>query len=217
LYLGSATVSFGIHTHKEKAVDKEISIIGEPTSNPATCKFTVDRAVYPGNSAFFGNREAAELSPLASKLFEIPEIECVLIADNQITLTKSGFDPWPAVGKQVGVKIREHIGSGEAAVSEEYTRTLPPESDIRDKVQQLLDREVNPALSMHGGWVELIDVKKNSVFLRLGGGCQGCGAVDVTLKQGIEKSIRELIPEVGEILDTTDHAAGRNPYYQSGR
>lgn len=198
-------------------MEQEIAIIGEPTSNPAMCKFTVDRAVYPGGSAFFGNREAAKRSPLALRLFEIPELESVLIAENQITLSKSGFDPWPTIGKQIGVRIREHIRSGEPAVTEEYVRTIPPESEIRTKIQQLLDREINPALWMHGGWVELIDVKTNSVFLRLGGGCQGCGAVDVTLKQGIEKSIRELIPQVGEILDTTDHAAGRNPYYQSKR
>ena len=70
---------------------------------------------------------------------------------------------------------------------------------------------------MHGGWVELIDVRKNAIYLRLGGGCQGCGAADVTLRQGIERSIRQMIPEVGEILDTTDHAAGRNPYYQPSR
>jgi Fe/S biogenesis protein NfuA len=70
---------------------------------------------------------------------------------------------------------------------------------------------------MHGGFVELIDVKNNSIYIRMGGGCQGCGAADVTLKQGIEKSIRELIPQVGEILDTTDHAAGRNPYYQPSK
>ncbi len=59
----------------------------------------------------------------------------------------------------------------------------------------------------------MIDVKKNNVFIRLGGGCQGCGAADVTLKQGIERAIRDLAPAVGEILDTTDHASGRNPYY----
>jgi len=198
-------------------VEQEIAIIGETTSNPATCKFTVDRPVYPGGAAFFGTREAAKLSPLALKLFEIPELESVLIAENQITLTKSGLDPWPVIGKQIGVRIREHIRSDQAAVTEDYVRTIPPEAEIRTKVQQLLDREINPALWMHGGWVELIDVRKNSIFLRLGGGCQGCGAVDVTLKQGIEKSIRELIPQVGEILDTTDHAAGRNPYYQSRR
>jgi len=198
-------------------VENEIAIIGEPTGNPAICKFTVSQPVYPGGSAYFGNREAAKLAPLATKVFEVPEVEALLIADNQVTVTKSGFDPWPAIGKQIGAKIREHIRSGAPAVSEEFGHNLPSESAIRKKVQMLLDREVNPALGMHGGWVELIDVRKNSVYLRLGGGCQGCGAADVTLKMGIEKSIRELIPEVGEILDTTDHAAGRNPYYQPSK
>ena len=198
-------------------MEQEIAIVGEPTANPATCKFTVDRPVYPDGSAYFGSREAAKHSPLALALFEIPEIESVLVAENQITLTKTGFEPWPTIGKQIGLKIREYIRSGQPAVTEEYAQSIPPEPEIRRRVQELLDREVNPALWMHGGWVELIDVRKNSIFLRLGGGCQGCGAADMTLKQGIEKSIREMIPEVGEILDTTDHAAGRNPYYQSRR
>jgi NFU1 iron-sulfur cluster scaffold homolog, mitochondrial len=198
-------------------VDREISIIGEPTSNPATCKFTVDRSVYPEGSAYFGSREAAKLSSLAQKIYEVPEVENLLIAENQITVTKTGFDPWPVIGKQIGAKIREHIYSGAPAVSDEYTRLLPGESEIRKQVQQLLDREINPALGMHGGWVELIDVKKNSIYLRMGGGCQGCGSANVTLKMGIERSIRELIPQVGEILDATDHAGGRNPYYQADR
>jgi len=91
---------------------------------------------------------------------------------------------------------------------------MPSESEIRQKVQDLLENEINPALGTHGGFVELIDVRKNSVYLKLGGGCQGCGSARMTLKFGIERVIRERIPEVGEILDTTDHAAGHNPYYQ---
>jgi Fe-S cluster biogenesis protein NfuA len=209
----SGTLTF-VEEQKEKAVDKEIAIVGEPTINPATCKFTVDRSVYPGGSAYFGNREAARYSPLAQKVFELPEVENILIAENQLTVTKSGFEAWPVVGKRVGGKIREHIQSGEPAVKEEFDSTMPTESEIREKVQGLLEREINPALGMHGGWVELIDVKKNAVFLRLGGGCQGCASANMTLKMGIEKAIREQIPEVGEILDTTDHASGRNPYYQ---
>ena len=195
-------------------MDKDIAIVGEPTINPASCKFTVDRSVYPGGSAFFGNREAANDSPLAQRIFEIPEVENILIAENQITVTKSGFDPWPVIGKRIGAKIREHIQSNDPAVNAQFESAMMPESEIRKKVQNLLEREINPALGMHGGWVELIDVKRNSVYLRLGGGCQGCGSANMTLKMGIEKAIREQIPEVGEILDTTDHAAGRNPYYQ---
>ena len=198
-------------------MDKEIAIIAEPTNNPATCKFTVDRPVHPGGSAYFGTKDSARLAPLAQKLFEIQDVDNILIAENQITVTKSGYEPWPVIGKQIGAKIREHLRSGEPAVLEEFARSIPSEDDIRAKVQKLLDSEINPAVGMHGGWVELIDVKKNSIYLRLGGGCQGCGAADITLKQGIEKSIRGLIPQVGEILDTTDHAAGRNPYYQPSK
>jgi Fe-S cluster biogenesis protein NfuA len=195
-------------------VDTEIAIIGEPTLNPATCKFTVDRPVYAGGAAYFGNRQAAGLSPLAQRIFEIPEVENILIAENQVTVTKSGIDPWPAIGKRIGAKIREHIRSNDPAVSDQYIDAMLPESEIRKKVQNLLEKEINPALGMHGGWVELLDVKKNSVYLKLGGGCQGCGSANMTLKMGIEKAIREQIPEVGEVLDATDHAAGRNPYYQ---
>ena len=196
-------------------MENEIAIKGELTVNPASCKFTVDRLVYPGGSAYFGNREAASVSKLAQRIFEIPEVENVLIAEDQVTVSKSGYEPWPSIGKQIGAKIREHIRSGDPAVSDQYDSLMPPEDEIRKKVQTLLDGEINPALGMHGGWVELIDVRKNSVYLRLGGGCQGCGSARMTLKLGIERVIREKIPEVGEILDTTDHAAGRNPYYQS--
>jgi NFU1 iron-sulfur cluster scaffold homolog, mitochondrial len=195
-------------------VDKEISIVGEPTINPASCKFTVDRQIYADGSAYFANRETAENSPLAKRIFEIPEVENILIAENQVTVSKSGFEPWPAIGKQIGEKIREHIRSNEPAVGAQFDSSMPSESEIRQKVQNLLENEINPALGMHGGFVELIDVRKNSVYLKLGGGCQGCGSARMTLKFGIEKIIRERIPEVGEIMDTTDHAAGRNPYYQ---
>lgn len=196
-------------------MEKDISIVGEPTINPATCKFTVDRPVYSGGAAYFRDRAGAGLSPLAQKIFEIPEVENVLIAENQITVSKSGIDPWPIIGKQVGAKIREHIRSSDPAVGDEYLSQLPSEAEIRSKVQDLLEKEINPALGRHGGFAELIDVQKNSIFLRLGGGCQGCASASMTLKMGIEKAIREQIPEVGEILDTTDHASGRNPYYQS--
>ena len=84
-------------------------------------------------------------------------------------------------------------------------------------VQQVLDAEINPAVASHGGYVTLIDVKDGIAYIALGGGCQGCGMVDVTLKQGIEVRVREAVPEIREIIDTTDHAEGRNPYYQPAK
>lgn len=88
------------------------------------------------------------------------------------------------------------------------------EGPVAEKLQNLLNKQINPALQMHGGFVQLIDVKDHTAFIELGGGCKGCGMVDVTLKQGIEKMIKQSIPEITEIYDTTDHASGTNPYYQ---
>ena len=87
------------------------------------------------------------------------------------------------------------------------------EKSVHDRVQELLDTAINPAVSGHGGYIELIDVKDSTVYLRMGGGCQGCGAADVTLKAGIERMIFEEVPEITEVLDVTDHASGSNPYY----
>jgi Fe/S biogenesis protein NfuA len=90
-------------------------------------------------------------------------------------------------------------------------------TDLKTRVQELIDTMINPAVAGHGGWVDLVDVKDTTVYLQMGGGCQGCGAADITLKAGIERLIKEELPEVSEVLDTTDHAAGANPYYTAGK
>lgn len=87
------------------------------------------------------------------------------------------------------------------------------EGPVPDRLRTLLDTEINPAIAAHGGHVRLVDVRDGRVYLAFGGGCHGCGMVDVTLKQGIEARIREVVPDVAEVVDTTDHAAGENPYY----
>ncbi|HLE45202.1 MAG TPA: NifU family protein [Methylomirabilota bacterium] len=87
------------------------------------------------------------------------------------------------------------------------------EKNVRDRVQELLETAINPAVAGHGGYIELIDVKDSTVYLRMSGGCQGCGAADITLKAGIERMIFEEVPEITEVLDVTDHASGSNPYY----
>ena len=118
-----------------------------------------------------------------------------------------------AVARPAALDLEQQ--GGRNAVSDESVRSdgEPGEdSRIRAKIQDLLDTAINPAVAGHGGVVSLVDVKDKMVYLQMGGGCQGCGMVDVTLKQGIETMIREELPEVVEILDVTDHAAGQNPY-----
>ena len=195
--------------------DAEIKITGEPSTTGDRCKFTVDRPLLPDESAFFARASDAALAPLAGDLLGMAGVESVLIAENTVTVSAVHPVDWPALG--IGNVIRKHIRSGRPIIAGEYFEDLPSEGDLKWAIGDLLEREINPAVAAHGGFVELIDVRKNNVYLRLGGGCQGCGAADVTLKQGIEKAIRDLAPRVGEILDTTDHAAGRNPYYSPAK
>ena len=84
-------------------------------------------------------------------------------------------------------------------------------------VQEVIDKRVNPGVAGHGGFVTLLDVKDDTAYIALGGGCQGCGMADVTLKQGIEVMIKEAVPEIHNIVDTTDHAGGTNPFYQPSK
>ncbi len=87
------------------------------------------------------------------------------------------------------------------------------QGSIQERVQHLLDTELNPAVAAHGGRMSLVGVRDNKVYLTFGGGCHGCGMVDMTLKHGVEARIRELIPEIEEVVDTTDHTSGENPFY----
>jgi len=84
-------------------------------------------------------------------------------------------------------------------------------------VQEVIDSRINPGVAAHGGNVSLLDVKDDIAYIALGGGCQGCGMADVTLKQGIEVMIKESVPEIRQIIDTTDHASGNNPFYQPSK
>jgi len=83
-----------------------------------------------------------------------------------------------------------------------------------EKVERLINTEINSAVAAHGGVVHFVGVKDNRAYLKFGGGCHGCGMVDVTLKQGIESRIKELVPEIQEVVDVTDHSAGENPFYR---
>jgi Fe/S biogenesis protein NfuA len=87
------------------------------------------------------------------------------------------------------------------------------DEEIREKVQNLIENAINPAIAGHGGFVDLLDVNDKVVYLSMGGGCQGCGMADVTLRHGIEALLRDEIPEIAEVVDATDHTAGDNPFY----
>jgi Fe/S biogenesis protein NfuA len=88
------------------------------------------------------------------------------------------------------------------------------QAGVIERVRYVLEAEVNPKLASHGGRVTLLEITADgAVLLQFGGGCHGCGMVDVTLKQGVEKTLREKVPEITAVRDATDHAVGEKPYY----
>ncbi len=89
-------------------------------------------------------------------------------------------------------------------------------NDLERKVQELIDQQIAPSLAAHGGFLELYEVKEGKAYVHFGGGCQGCGMADVTLKQGVEKLIKDTLPEITHVVDSTDHAQGENPYFKPG-
>ena len=113
------------------------------------------------------------------------------------------FEP-NATGGQLNIRAPKIKGSLPGA-----------DAGVIERVQYVLDAEINPQLASHGGRVSLLEINaEGAVVLQFGGGCHGCGMVDVTLKQGVEKTLRERVPEITAVRDATDHAEGEKPYYE---
>lgn len=89
--------------------------------------------------------------------------------------------------------------------------------DVAQRVLQVLEQHINPQIASHGGRAQLVAVEEGTAYLRLGGGCQGCGMASVTLSQGIEVAIKQMVPEITNVVDVTDHAQGANPYFQASK
>jgi Fe/S biogenesis protein NfuA len=89
--------------------------------------------------------------------------------------------------------------------------------DVAQRVVQVLDHQINPSIAAHGGHADLVAVQDNTAYLRLSGGCAGCGMAAVTLSQGIEVAIFASVPEITRVVDVTDHASGTNPYYEAAK
>ena len=137
--------------------------------------------------------------------------------------------PSTSVGRLQGATldfVTDASGEGGLVIVNPNTPAAPtlaglasiPEVDLSDpfaqRVVTVLEQQVNPSIASHGGRADLVAVEEFSVYLRLSGGCQGCGMAKATLSQGIEVILREAIPELGNVVDVTDHADGTNPYYE---
>jgi Fe-S cluster biogenesis protein NfuA len=193
----------------------EIQISGEiDRRNPGVCRFTSPRTLYVGTKTVSSMDEARGL-PLAEKLICLRGVEKLQLIGHLLVVTKTADREWPGLGEEIESVLGSYLVSGEALRPEDVQETMMLMGrNTREKVQYLVDTQINPGVAEHGGSIQIVDVREGGVYLRLHGGCQGCGAADFTLKQGIETIVKRAVPEIDEIIDLTNHGAGINPYYQ---
>ncbi len=197
--------------------DGRIRIKGQLEKDGSSCVFMVDRVLLEGHSAWFPTRQAASDAPLAQAIFDVEGVETVLIHGMNVTVERDPVQrgDWEDWAKAIGAKIRAHLEAGQPVVTEEFLATMPSEDEIREKLQRVIETEINPGISLHSGAISLESVEGNTVYIRMLGGCQGCAASTITLRQGIHQAFREAVPRLGAILDQTDHASGKNPFYRA--
>ena len=191
----------------------------QATATPERMKFLPGRTVLTSGTAEFSGAEASDGSPLAQALFEIGGISGVYLDPTSITLAKADGKEWTELMPAALVAIMNHFNSGKPLVDDGFE--TDPETGLDSEegkaIQQLLDEHINPQVASHGGHIDLVDVRDDTAYIRMGGGCQGCGMANVTLKQGVAKAIQAQITTITNVLDVTDHGGGTNPYYQPGK
>lgn len=201
-------------------LDPTVTIAAETSLvDPDSCRFVVNRVVHPGGPYFFDAVERSGGSPLVDTIFGLAGVTYVIVADSVVTVGKAADVEWSTLKAAVGAAIRQQLLTGYPAIVEEPKDLHGRErtdDEIRAAVQELLDKEVNRSIATHGGQILIVDLKDKILSVSMGGGCQGCAASTITLRQGLEVSVRRVAPEVVQILDVTDHASGTKPFYAQG-
>ncbi len=186
-------------------------------ADPDSCKFAVSKMVHPGGPFFFDTPERAAGSPLIERLFALTGVAHVLVAGNVVTIGKNESASWDGLRAEIGTVIRTQLLTGVRAILE-APQSAPQgnrnDDQIREVVQDLLDRETNPSIAAHGGMISIVRLEDRKLYIKMSGGCQGCAASQVTLRQGFELMVRRVAPEVIDIIDATDHASGTKPFYK---
>ena len=198
--------------------EDQVKIRGEFTPDPAVCNFTVNRDIITDDSTLvFRDVASASGSRLVESIFAIDGVCGISIKGSTLSVTKQSEDPWPKLATQL-IPVLKEVFAGEGDLIDpsklEEASQMPSVEDVSEIINELLDRQINPALNSHGGFVKLQKVEDRDVYIEMGGGCQGCAASQQTMKHGIERAIREAVPQIREVIDVTDHEAGANPYYR---
>lgn len=194
-----------------------VRIRAETTAgDPDACRFIVDRPVHATGTFSFDSRDQAAGSPLPAALFALPGVRFVMVSGAVVTVSKTPETSWDPLRANIGRAIRAQLHSGVPAILEAaYDPSTGRRDDatLRVVIEKLLKNEVNPSIAAHGGSISLVDITDGKLSIAMSGGCQGCASSKFTLRQGVEVMVRRVAPEIEEIIDTTDHAAGVAPFY----
>jgi Fe-S cluster biogenesis protein NfuA len=174
----------------------------EQTPNPATLKFLPGRAVMESGTANFTDPQDAGRSPLAERLFTLPEVSGVFLGGDFITVTKAGDSDWFQLKPAVLAAIMEHFTAGLPVVTgaaEADTASDSEDDDVVSAIKELLETRVRPAVAQDGGDIIFEEFTDGIVYLHMQGSCSGCPSSTATLKSGIENMLRHYIPEVIEV------------------
>jgi Fe-S cluster biogenesis protein NfuA len=174
----------------------------EQTPNPATLKFLPGCTVMEAGTANFTDvAAAASRSPLAERLFGLPEVGGVFLGGDFITVTKSGDSDWFQLKPAVLAAIMEHFTSGQPVVTgtAETAAAESEDNEVVSAIKELLETRVRPAVAQDGGDIIFEDFEDGIVYLHMQGSCSGCPSSTATLKAGIENMLRHYIPEVVEV------------------
>lgn len=181
--------------------------------DPDTLRFLLDAPVQngAGPAAFDGTTEKA---PLARALFAIFGVCRVEVAGACIHIRKSTDARWEDMKTPIAAAIRAVLASTDQPLGAQPDVTGGNrDARILAAVRDLLDRRINPSIASHGGHIGVERVVGGTVYLRMSGGCQGCAASQLTLRGGVERTLRAALPDVGNIVDVTDHEAGTEPFH----
>jgi NFU1 iron-sulfur cluster scaffold homolog, mitochondrial len=182
--------------------------------NLNVCRFTSSRTLYIGSRTVSNADDAKDL-PLAARLISLSGIEKVELIGHLLVVTSKTEKDWQRLGQEIEAILTSYLISGQALTPDDvHEKMMLMGRNAREKVQYLVDTQINPGVAEHGGSVQVVDVRDGGLYLRLHGGCQGCGAADFTLKQGIETIVKRAVPEIHQIIDLTNHGEGMTPYLQ---
>jgi len=200
------------------AWSENITIKAKVNEHTDSAIFMIDRPVLEGGYSFQAPDAATAYasSPLAGALFDLDMVSSVALHGMTVSVTRGGNsrEGWEGWAKAIGAQIRAHLKSGLPVVDPAWLDQIPPPGELRQALQTVLDEEINPGIAGHSGHITITNIEGNTVYIKMGGGCQGCAASSITLRSGVEKAFRSAAPHMGALLDETDHASGKNPFFK---